>query len=116
MTNETDTARAQLVDDLAAATFNEAVLASPIPVVVDVWTAWCGPCKTLRPIVEDLAGELVGRMRFYKLDAEEHPDTARRFNVMSFPTLLVFRDGELVQRLIGARGRRHLLEELSHWL
>lgn len=105
-----------LVADLTAQTFDEAVAASAVPVVVDVWTAWCGPCKTLAPIVEELANELAGQVTFYKLDAEAHPETAARYQVMSFPTLLVFERGELVQRLIGARGRRHLLEELSSWI
>lgn len=105
-----------LVAELTARTFDEAVAGAEVPVVVDVWTDWCGPCKTLAPIVEEVASELEGQVTFYKLDAEAHPETAARYQVMSFPTLLVFVEGDLVQRLIGTRGRRHLLEELSTWL
>lgn len=113
MTNSADSSTTGLVADVTSHTFDEVVFSSPIPVAVDIWTEWCGPCKTLAPIVDDLARQLAGRLRFLKLDAEEHPDLARRFEVMSFPTLLVFRDGELVKRLVGARGRHSLLEELS---
>jgi thioredoxin 1 len=112
---DTSAVNSTLVAELTTQSFDEAVVGSDVPVVVDVWTDWCGPCKTLAPILEELANELEGQVAFYKLDAEAHPETAARYRVMSFPTLLVFVEGELVQRLIGTRGQRHLLEELSTW-
>ena len=108
-------ASASLVRELTATTFAEAIAEASTPVAVELWTEWCGPCRTFAPIVEQVASDLAGRFAFGKLDADAFPDVARRFTVMSFPTLLVFDQGELVHRLIGARGRRHLLEELSRW-
>lgn len=107
---------AAVVAELTAETFDEEVASSPVPVVVDVWAPWCGPCKTLAPIVEAVAREHALELRFFKLNADDHPSVATRLNVMSFPTLLVFQDGTVVKRLIGARGKRHLLEELADLL
>ena len=101
------------VETLTAATFDEVVRGSELPVLVDLWTEWCGPCKTLAPVLEELAAEQAGRLRVATLDADAEPEITRRYDVMSFPTLLLFRDGEVVRRLIGARGKRHLLEELA---
>jgi thioredoxin 1 len=101
---------------LTSATFDEAVRSSELPVVVDVWAPWCGPCHLLAPVVESIAGEHPDEIVFFSLDADEHPEVAARFAVMSFPTLLVFEHGELVDRLIGARGKGRLLEELAAFL
>jgi thioredoxin len=98
---------------LTRATFDEEVLGSDLPVVVDVWATWCPPCKALAPILDELAVALEGRVRFAAVDADAEPELAARFSVLSFPTLLVFREGRLVHRMIGARGRGHLLEELG---
>lgn len=70
--------------------------------VVDVWAEWCGPCRRLEPVVEELAGELAGRVAFGKLDADDNPRTTQRFGVQAIPTLLLFRGGELVDRIVGA--------------
>jgi thioredoxin 1 len=113
MTSEIVTKRR--VAELDDRTFDEAVLASETPVVVDLWAEWCGPCRSLAPIIDELAGELDGRIAFYKVDGDACPTIMRRFEVMGFPTLLIFDGGVLVKRLVGARGRRHLLEELSEW-
>jgi thioredoxin 1 len=101
------------VQELTDATFDEEVNGSPLPAIVDFWAEWCPPCETIAPILESIATDYSDRLRVFKINVDEHPLAARRFDVMSFPTLLIFRDGELVRRMIGARGRGHLLEELS---
>jgi thioredoxin len=98
-----------LTDD----TFDEEVGASPEPLVVDFWAAWCGPCKMLEPVLEELAAEHAGRIRFAKLNVDEELETTRKMDVMSMPTLIVFRDGVPVKRLVGARGKASLREELE---
>jgi thioredoxin 1 len=104
------------VVELSSETFDEAVGASALPIVIDFWTDWCPPCKALAPIIEAVAVEQAGKLRFAKVNADEHPEIAARFQVMSFPTLLVFDERVLAKRLIGARGRGHLLEELADFL
>jgi thioredoxin 1 len=104
------------VRPVTAATFDEAVLAADRPVLVDLWAEWCPPCLALAPILDGLAADHAGTMEFVSVDIDAHPALAARFDVMSFPTLLIFRDGQLQKRLIGARGRGHLLEELAPFL
>jgi thioredoxin 1 len=94
-------------------TFDEIIGTSPVPVLVDLWAEWCGPCHALAPVLEEV-DELTGdALRIVKVDVDAEPDIARRYDVMSFPTLLLFRDGAVVRRMIGARGKHHLLEELA---
>jgi len=99
--------------ELTAATFDEVVGASPVPVLVDFWAEWCPPCHTIAPILDEIAAEHAGTLRIAKVDADAHPDLSLRFGVMSLPSLLVFVDGQLVKRMIGARGKQHLLAELA---
>jgi thioredoxin 2 len=95
------------------ATFAAEVEQSPLPVVVDLWAAWCGPCRTLAPIIEELASEMAGRLRFAKLNVDENPTTASRFNVRSIPTLLVLRGGREVDRIIGVHPKAALARRLE---
>ncbi len=101
---------------LSDATFDETVAGSDTPVVVDFWAEWCGPCKMIAPALEEIASEHQGRLQIAKLNVDENPESARRFDVMSIPTLLVFRDGAPVKRLVGAKGKGQLLQDLSEYI
>jgi len=101
---------------LTTATFDETVAASDKPIVVDFWAEWCGPCKMIAPILGEIAAEQAGALTVAKLNVDENPDIAMRYNVMSIPTLLVFDKGEVRKRLIGAKGKGQLLQELNEFL
>ena len=102
--------------NLSTSTFDETVAGSDRPVVVDFWAEWCGPCKAIAPILDELASELDGQVTVAKLNVDDNPDLAMRFNVMSIPTLLVFNGGEVQKRLVGAKGKSQLLQELDEFL
>ena len=101
------------ITTLSDATFDEYVGSSDVPVLVDVWAEWCGPCKQIAPILEEIAKEQSGKVAIAKLNIDENLDVTRRFEVMSIPTLLLFKDGQPVQRLIGAKPKGALLQEIS---
>ena len=101
------------VHEVTTATFDELVGAAPVPVVVDFWADWCPPCHAVAPVLAAIADDHPEDLRVLSLDTDAHPEIARRFGVMSLPTLLVFDGGDLVKRLVGARGRNHLLAELA---
>ncbi|MGH2407452.1 MAG: thioredoxin [Candidatus Limnocylindrales bacterium] len=94
------------------ATFADEVLASKLPVLVDFWAAWCGPCALLSPIVEKICGELEGRLLLARVDADASPVTTRRYAIFSLPTLVLFRDGREVERVIGFRRKKELAARL----
>ena len=98
------------------ASFADDVLMSDKTVVVDFWAEWCGPCKMIAPILEEIAVEHGDKIAIRKLNVDDSPTAARNFQVMSIPTLIVFKDGEPVKRLVGAKGKHQLLEELSEFL
>lgn len=97
-------------------TFETEVLQAQQPVLVDYWAEWCGPCKMIAPILSEIATEQTGHLTVAKLNVDENPDIAMRYNVMSIPTLLVFDGGEVRKRLVGAKGKSQILQELSEFL
>ena len=101
---------------LSDATFDETVGASELPLLVEFGAEWCGPCHMLEPVLEELAGELAGRVAFATVDIDDALDVSRRFEVMSAPTMVLFVDGDVVWRTVGARGKRQLREELDRVL
>jgi thioredoxin 1 len=101
------------VRELTAATFDEEIGASPVPVVVEFWAPWCPPCTAMAPVLESIALEYEDRVRVAKVNADEHGELARRYDVVSVPTVLLFAEGELRGRTVGARSRRRLLEDLG---
>jgi thioredoxin 1 len=101
--------------NLTSTTFDESIQGSDKPVVVDFWAEWCGPCKMIAPILAEIAAEQPG-VTVAKLNIDDHPDLAMRYNVMSIPTLLVFHKGEVRKRLIGAKGKGQLLQELGEFI
>ncbi len=101
---------------LTDATFEEEINASDQPILVDFWAEWCGPCKLIAPILEELATTYDGKLRIVKVDVDESPDVARRYEIMSIPTLVLFHDGAAKKRMIGAKGKGQLVQELAEFL
>ncbi|HKZ51462.1 MAG TPA: thioredoxin [Dehalococcoidia bacterium] len=94
--------------DVTDATFNEEVLKADLPVLVDFWAPWCGPCRMVAPIVEELAQEYEGSVKFVKLNTDDNVNTAMQYGIRSIPTLLLFKDGQMVDQVIGFRPKGDL--------
>jgi thioredoxin len=104
-----DSATLTVSDD----SFAEDVLGSNTPVLVDFWATWCGPCRMVAPVLEEIASEKAGALTVAKLDVDANPTTARDFQVVSIPTLILFKDGQPVKRIVGAKGKAALLREIA---
>ena len=96
--------------------FGSEVEASQLPVLLDLWAAWCGPCRVIAPVIEELATEMAGRVKVGKLNVDENPQTAARFGVRSIPTLLILKNGREADRLVGALPKQEILRRLQAFI
>ncbi|MCX7570310.1 thioredoxin [Tumebacillus sp. DT12] len=95
------------------ANFQDTISTSDKPVLVDFWAAWCGPCKMLAPVLDDVAAETSEKLTIGKLNVDENPATSQKYGVMSIPTLLVFKNGEVVKTLVGYMSKKDMLDKLA---
>lgn len=101
------------VSHITDATFDEVVNGSTEPVLVDFWAEWCGPCKMVAPILDEIATEQDGKIKITKLNVDENPNSSLKYQVQSIPTMLLFKDGEVTKTIIGAKSKAALMEDLG---
>lgn len=102
--------------DVADQNFEQEVLKSDLPVLVDFWAPWCAPCRIVSPIVEELAKEYAGKVKVAKLNVDVNPQTAAKYGIMSIPSLLIFKKGEVAKTMIGAAGKENLKKGIEEVL
>ena len=99
--------------EVSDSTFDAEVIKSGTPVLVDFWAPWCGPCKAIAPVVEQLAGEYDGRLKVVKVNVDDNKEAAMRYNVRGIPNLVLFKNGEVVEQIIGAVAKQKLVDAIS---
>jgi thioredoxin 1 len=101
-----------MVAPVSDKSFQTDVLEAKEPVLVDFWAEWCGPCRAVAPVLEEVAGELNGKLKIVKLNVDENPETAAKYGIQSIPTLMIFKDGQMASRQIGAAPK----QKLEQWI
>lgn len=104
---------AENIENITDATFDEIINGSTEPVLVDFWAEWCGPCKMIAPILEEIATEQAGKIKITKLNVDENPNTSLKYQVQSIPTMLLFKDGQVEKTIIGAKPKASLIADLG---
>lgn len=98
--------------EVSDSNFESEVLKSNVPVLVDFWATWCGPCKMIAPVVEEIAKEYAGKVKVVKVDVDSNPETSMKFSIRSIPTIMIFKGGKVVEQLIGAMPKKNLMDKL----
>ncbi len=104
------------VKEIGEAKFEDEVIKAALPVLVDFWAPWCGPCKMLGPVLEEVAAANDGRLKVVKVNVDENPDLAQRYEVMSIPTMFLIKNGEVIESLMGAMNKQAILDKVEKYI